>query len=93
MKDKQQVLPKSVIEAISSCLVDMATPIIGQERPLLVSYDSIKLRMPHKAWDAFCYGKTGNEIEDMISATYGNDWVVNMLAGWGYSFTPRVKGF
>lgn len=79
-------LPKSVIDAINSCLVDMATPIIGQERPLLVSYDSIKERLRDKnEWRYTC--------TDAVEEVYASDWIVQKIPGWGYSFTPKVTVF
>lgn len=84
-------LPKSVIDAINSCFVDMATPIIGQERPLLVSYDSIKERMKE-------HGKGKGNFAvwinvDGVKEAYASDWVVQMIPGWGYSFTPKATVF
>jgi hypothetical protein len=79
----QEYLPKAVIDAINSCLHDMATPIIGQERPLLVSYDSIRSRLKDMhEWRFIC--------EDKVEHTYASQWVVTKVPGWGYCFTPKA---
>ena len=84
-------LPKAVIEAINSCLVDQASPIIGQVRPLLVSYDSIRSRLQKPMADLVSE-IDGLAMLGLVHDTYATSWWVEGIKGWGYCFTPKVVG-
>lgn len=83
-------LPKDIAESINECLKHMATDIIGQTRPLLVSYASIIHRCPRVKGMVVTEGtRTFDRLTHDIAEAYGQSWVVTKIPDWGYCFNPK----
>lgn len=83
-------LSKDIREAINSCLVDQATDLVAQTRPLLVSYASIIHRCPRVKDMVVVEGtRSYDHLTASIIEAYGHSWVVTKIPGWGYCFNPK----